>query len=380
MLVHKGFCINFGNRNCIAMKPRQYKFNNSTLTIVFGDLLQSKADVIVSSDDTYVSMGGGISGCILRAGGDIIRDDAQKKLPASVGDVIVSTAGALEHQKYVFHCLTLSYDGQTASREEKCIGDDLQTYILKHSIDRCFTLLHALEVQSIAFPCLGAGVARFPMEKVADIMADSISRNLCKTQKSFNVELYLYDRFKMLNGIDYIDLFEKFAIKSAFARQRSDADYGMMEQEEPAAEALATQLPHPQEMNHKVFISYSRKDSEQVKLITQILDKHSIPYWIDKEGIYSGSNFKEVIVDAIENSRALIFVSSVNSNASLNVAVEVEYAIRLNKTILPVMLDDAPFSKRIRLDISNIDQIEFAGLHGNESKLITSLKYVLDVK
>lgn len=64
----------------------------------------------------------------------------------------------------------------------------------------------------------------------------------------------------------------------------------------------------------------------------------------------------------------------------MNVAVEVEYAIRLNKTILPVMLDDAPFSKRIRLDISNIDQIEFAGLHGNESKLITSLKYVLDVK
>lgn len=102
--------------------------------------------------------------------------------------------------------------------------------------------------------------------------------------------------------------------------------------------------------------------------------------FVYKEGIYSGSNFKEVIVDAIENSRALIFVSSVNSNASLNVAVEVEYAIRLNKTILPVMLDDAPFSKRIRLDISNIDQIEFAGLHGNESKLITSLKYVLDVK
>lgn len=100
MLVHKGFRINFGNRNGIAMKPRQYKFNNLTLTIVFGDLLQSKADVIVSSDDTYVSMGGGISGCILRAGGNIIRDDAQKKLPASVGDVIVSTAGALEHQKY----------------------------------------------------------------------------------------------------------------------------------------------------------------------------------------------------------------------------------------------------------------------------------------
>lgn len=360
------------------MKPRQYKFNYSTLTIIFGDLLQTNAEVIVSSDDTCVYMGGGISGCILRAGGEIIRDDARKKLPASVGDVIVSTAGALERQKYVFHCLTLSYEKQTALCEEKCFGEDLQTYILKHSIDRCFTLLHALEVQSIAFPCLGAGMARFPMEKIADIMADSISRNLCKTQKSFNVELYLYD--KRLNEIDYIDLFEKFAIKSAFAQQRSEADYEMMEQEEPSIEAPVTPMPHPHEMNHKVFISYSRKDTEQVKVITQILDKHSISYWIDKEGIYSGSNFKEVIVDAIENSQALIFVSSANSNASVNVAVEVEYAIRLNKTILPVMLDDAPFAKRIRIDISNIDQIEFAGLHGDESKLITSLKYILDVK
>lgn len=44
------------------------------------------------------------------------------------------------------------------------------------------------------------------------------------------------------------------------------------------------------------------------------------------------------------------------------------------------MLDDAPFSKRIRLDISNIDQIEFNDMLHDESKLITSLKYVLDVK
>ena len=32
------------------MEPRKYQFNNSTLTIVFGDILTSKAEVIVSSD------------------------------------------------------------------------------------------------------------------------------------------------------------------------------------------------------------------------------------------------------------------------------------------------------------------------------------------
>ncbi len=29
------------------MEPRKYQFNNSTLTIVFGDILTSKAEVIL---------------------------------------------------------------------------------------------------------------------------------------------------------------------------------------------------------------------------------------------------------------------------------------------------------------------------------------------
>ena len=44
------------------------------------------------------------------------------------------------------------------------------------------------------------------------------------------------------------------------------------------------------------------------------------------------------------------------------------------------MLDDTQFAKRIRLDISNIDQIDFVGLMNDESKLVVSLKYLLDVK
>ena len=64
------------------MNTRKYYYNNSTMTIVFGNILDSKAEVIVSSDDTGISMAGGISGAILKAGGEIIREDAQKKLPA----------------------------------------------------------------------------------------------------------------------------------------------------------------------------------------------------------------------------------------------------------------------------------------------------------
>lgn len=63
------------------MKSRQYIFNNSTLTVKFGNILDTKAEVIVSSDDCYITMGGGVSRAILRAGGDIIIKDAQKMCP-----------------------------------------------------------------------------------------------------------------------------------------------------------------------------------------------------------------------------------------------------------------------------------------------------------
>ena len=50
----------------------------------------------------------------------------------------------------------------------------------------------------------------------------------------------------------------------------------------------------------------------------------------------------------------------------------------MNKPILPLMLDDAPYAKSIRLDISDIDQIDFKNPMASSKKLITSLMYVLN--
>ena len=131
-------------------------------------------------------------------------------------------------------------------------------------------------------------------------------------------------------------------------------------------------------MHHKVFISYSRRDKEIAEHLCNILKENGIEYWIDKEGIYSSSNYKELIVDAIEVSKAVIFISSANSNASINVIREIGYAVNMNKPILPLMLDDAPYAKSIRLDISDIDQIDFKNPMASSKKLITSLMYVLN--
>ena len=49
----------------------------------------------------------------------------------------------------------------------------------------------------------------------------------------------------------------------------------------------------------------------------------------------------------------------------------------MNKPI-PLILDEAPYAKSIRFDISDIDQIDFKNPVASSKKLITSLMYVLN--
>lgn len=356
-----------------------YRINNSVVTLIFGDIIQSKADVIVSSDDTEVSMGGGVSGRILQEGGDVIRSDAKKKLPARVGDVIVSTSGALKYQKFVFHALTINHDQKHQIYTGAISNpDDVQDYILQHTVGRCFQLLHALELKSIAFPCIGAGLAHISLSKIAEVMAEAISAHLNKTHKPIEVELYIFDRFGKYTLMDYVELFEKFAINASSSKTPSDqvVSGGRDKYDKPS---IMTPFPRRGEMCHDIFVSYSRAetDKDAVLELRRILDEQRLSYWIDVDGVYSGNNYKEVIVDAIDVSKAVIFVSSENSNNSINVIRELGYAVRQNKTIIPVLIDDAPYAKSIRLDLADVDHIDFSMPANAKAKLIASLLYAI---
>lgn len=359
------------------MKSRKYQFNNSIVTVKFGDITKSEAEVIVSSDDTDISMGGGVSMAILNSGGDAIKKDAQKKLPTQLGNVVVSTSGTLQFQKFIFHCITISYDPYDKhNRITQDDSTDLQTYIIQRSVNKCFSLIHALELNSIAFPCIGAGVANFPMQKVAKVMAETISSNLRKTQKKIEVELYLYDRFNTMNEIDYIDFFENFAINSAIAKQDNiDDSKSLIIDDILHNNGDHIKCPQKSEMDHQIFISYAREDAEKVNIVRNFLDKNSIKYWIDKNGIHSGENYKEVIIDAIDTAQVVLFFSSINSNKSENVKRELANAARCNKIVIPLLLDDARFANSIQYDFPDVDQIDMKDIASGVEKLLKSLNF-----
>jgi len=191
---------------------RTYEVGNSTITLRFGDLTTSKAEVLVSSDDYLLSMGGGVSAALRRAGGPRVAADASKMVPAKVGDVIVSSAGDLA-AKYLFHAVTI---GTLRQRMEPAA-------VVRQASQRAMRLLTGMGCSSIAFPAIGAGVAGIPYETVAAEMASALVGALVESDKPLRIELYLLDRFQQMLPDDFFVFFEQFAArKLGLATQASD--------------------------------------------------------------------------------------------------------------------------------------------------------------
>lgn len=71
---------------------------------------------------------------------------------------------------------------------------------------------------------------------------------------------------------------------------------------------------------------------------------------------------------------------SIDLNSSANVIREFGNAVKQQRTIIPVLLDDSPYAKSIRLDKADIDQIEYKEDELTKKKLATSLAYAIGRK
>ena len=161
-----------------------YSIGDATFAVTFCNITSLSADALVSSDDNYLSMGGGVSAAIARAAGPALITDARKHIPLSLGDVAVTSAGALG-AKYIFHGVTIDKTRMTFA----------DTDTIRRVTRKCLEVAVVLGVREIAFPALGTGAAGVPVEPGAEAMTREIASFLSEDpQVLTRVSLALFTR------------------------------------------------------------------------------------------------------------------------------------------------------------------------------------------
>jgi eukaryotic-like serine/threonine-protein kinase len=167
--------------------PDEYSFpGGRVLKVVYGDIVKQEVDAIVSSDDGFLSMGGGSSMAIRGAAGPTFIDqETRKYVPVRPGRVVVTAAGQLK-ARFVFHGVTLEHSGSTY-----CPSRDLIVEIL----NSCFYHADTLYLQSLAFPLLGTGYAKFSRLVCLDTLFQFLARTLLRGLTSVKeARIVLFDK------------------------------------------------------------------------------------------------------------------------------------------------------------------------------------------
>jgi hypothetical protein len=108
-----------------------------------------------------------------------------------------------------------------------------------------------------------------------------------------------------------------------------------------------------------VFISYSRKDKEFAEKLVNALEAEGRDVWIDYEDIPFASEWWDEICGGIEASEAAVFIISPDSLESKVCGLEVNYAIKNNKRLIPILYREAQNRTNVPTEISHLNWIYF---------------------
>jgi O-acetyl-ADP-ribose deacetylase len=135
------------------------------IVIIAGDLVEQDVDAIVNAANNELVLGGGVAGAIRTRGGPAIQAECTVHGPVKVGEAVMTGAGQLP-ARFVIHAASMALGGRTTT-------DSLQS-----SMDHAFRLARGQRVGTIAIPAVGTGIAGFPMDECARVMAGCLSRAL----------------------------------------------------------------------------------------------------------------------------------------------------------------------------------------------------------
>lgn len=107
-----------------------------------------------------------------------------------------------------------------------------------------------------------------------------------------------------------------------------------------------------------IFISYSRKDSDQAKALAERLRAAGADVWMDTAALAGAETWSAEIVSAINSSRIVIILLSPTAVASRNVNKEVALASEKHKTIIPIVLERCQLSEAMEYALAGLQHVK----------------------
>src|SRR5436190_4941810 len=127
-------------------------------------------------------------------------------------------------------------------------------------------------------------------------------------------------------------------------------------------------------MRYDLFISHSSADADTAQALVTDFENRNITCWMAPRDIPMGSSYHEEIVQAIENSRAVLLLFSNAANKSEHVLREVELAAQGKKPIYPLRIDVSEPAGGLKYMLANKQWVERKAL-GN--RLVDTIEQLL---
>jgi len=156
-----------------------WRAGDLSIEVLQGDLTDQDVDAIVNAANNDLELGGGVAGAIARAGGPQIQAECHKIGPIEVGDAAITGGGTLK-ARFVIHAASMRLGGRTGADG------------LRRSTRRSLEIGDLRGLRSIAFPAVGTGIARFPLEECARIMLEEVVAHSRKSTSIREVRFVLF--------------------------------------------------------------------------------------------------------------------------------------------------------------------------------------------
>lgn len=149
------------------------------ISIIAGDLVEQDVDALINAANNDLVLGGGVAGAIRARGGPAIQRECDAHGPVKVGEAALTTGGELT-ARHVIHAASMALGGRTTAES------------LSSSMRHSFRLAREHGVKTIAIPAVGTGIAGFPMDECATVMADSLKSAIAEGWQPDEVRFVLF--------------------------------------------------------------------------------------------------------------------------------------------------------------------------------------------